>query len=124
MARCTVSEVKEIFDNCKVLDSVITTMINTASAVIDKVFADDTELGETLRKEVERWYAAHLIASGPQRQEVEETATEARVKYSGTYGDGIYSTSYGQQAVAIDFTGRMAKLGKRRVVFFAVPTKH
>jgi len=70
----------------------------------------DVEAG--LLKEIERWLAAHYIAvKEAQETSDQQTLIMLRNRY------GLSSTFYGQQALALDPTGKLAALGRRAVEF-------
>lgn len=108
MALVTATEVKEIMDNCTVLDAVVETFIVGADAVVTKVFYEDTEIGTTLLKEIERWFTAHMLASTLSRTTSDEKLGDAQVKYTGKWGENLSSTPYGQMVMQLDVTGKMA----------------
>jgi hypothetical protein len=118
--RVTATEVKEIMDGLTATDSIIETFINAASAVIDSVFSGDTTTGVTLLKELERYLAAHFIASTIFRQTSKEKLGEADVTYTGKWGENLASTSYGQTVRLLDLTGKMSQIGKSAASVFAV----
>jgi hypothetical protein len=121
MARVTATEVKDILDNCTKEDTTIDVFIIGASELITKVFAEDVEIGETLLKELERWFAAHMIASTIHRTTSDEKLGDASVKYTGQWGKNLDSTPYGQMVKQLDVTGKMeAYLGKSVASIFAV----
>jgi hypothetical protein len=122
MARVTATEVKEILDNCVVEDSVIKTMIDAGTLVIDSVFTDDTDVGTDLLKEIERWFVAHMVASTLHRMGKEEKVGDAQIAYTGSWGMGLDSTPYGQMVKQLDITGKMSKVGKRGASMFAIPS--
>jgi hypothetical protein len=111
-ARVTASEVKQIMDGCTTADAVITIMIGAATELIDEVFLNDTDVSTTLLKEIERWLTAHMIASTVYRTTSDEKIGDAQVKYTGKWGSKLESTPYGQMVLTLDFTGKMAKMGK------------
>lgn len=115
MARVTASEVKTVMDNCTLSDTIVDNYITAANAVVTDILGDDTDIGATLLEEVEKFYTAHLIARTTHRVATEEQLGDARVKYTGQYGQGLDSTPYGQIVKELDTTGKMAgSLGKAR----------
>lgn len=121
--RTTHDEVLEIMDNCTVSHSVIDKLIIAASAVVDQVFLDDDDIGDTLLAEIEKWLTAHMIASTSlYRTTSEEEVGDARAKYTGQWGKKLESTPYGQMVLTLDTTGKMARLGKMAASIFAVPS--
>lgn len=120
MARVTADEVKAIMDNCTVEDSVVDVFIGAATALIDKVFSGDTTLGDTLLKEIERYYTAHMMATTVCRTASDEKVGDASVKYTGKWDLGLDASSYGQIVKQLDCTGKMANLSKKAASIFAV----
>ena len=119
--RVTATEVKDIMDDCTATDPIVSVFITAASAVIDSVFAGDTSTPETLLKEIERWYAAHLVASTLDRTTQEEKIGDAAILYSAKMGEMLKSTPYGQAVLQLDVSGKMAKLGKKAASIYAIP---
>jgi hypothetical protein len=119
-ARVTASEVKEIMDNCTLSDTIVDVYITGANALVTAILGDDTTISSTLLMEVERWYAAHMIASTTHRSAVSEKLGDASVKYADTFREGLMSTPYGQMVLQLDTTGKMGAVGMRRATIRAV----
>lgn len=120
--RVTATEVKQIIDT-SLSDTVIEAYIAAANPVVTEVLGSDTTITDALRKEIERWLTAHLIASTQERQAKEEGAGGAYIKYQGITGKGLESTLYGQQVLALDSTGKMrGKLTGKAASITAVPS--
>jgi hypothetical protein len=116
-SRVNDTEVKEIITTS--LDT--TPFIIAANALVTEILGDDTTIGATMLKEIERWLAAHFTAISDPRAHTESLG-EASVKYAlaiynGPGGLELKSTPYGQQVLILDFTGKMSRLGKRRTTF-------
>lgn len=105
MARTTVDLVKAVISTT-LEDTNIEQYIDSASALID-VWFKGVSASEDMLSELERWIAAHLIASTKERQAREEGAGGAYIKYSGMYGIGLKSTTYGQTAISLDTTNTL-----------------
>jgi len=118
--RVTAVEVKEIMDNCTVIDSVVDNFIITASALVDKIFIGDLSITAVLLKEIEKWLTAHLLASTLSRTTSQEQIGDVSVKYTGFWKEGLSSTSYGQMVLILDTSGKMAKAGKMGASMMAV----
>jgi hypothetical protein len=119
MARVSAIEVKEIMDNCTVIDAVVDTFIDASTALIDKIYAD-TIVTDALLKEIERWLTAHMLASTLARTTSDEKLGDASVKYTGQWGKKLESTPYGQMVLVLDPTGLMANTGKMSATITAV----
>ena len=120
MARTTATEVKAIMDNCTVDDTVVDVFIISANAVVTKVFDGDTDIGSTMKEEIERWFTAHMLASTLCRTTITEKIGEVAVKYTGEFRENLSSTPYGQMVLQLDTTGKMANIGKRRASMYAI----
>lgn len=105
--RCTPDEVKIILNDTTLSNDSIQSYIVTASTLVNTALGS----GQTsVLKEIEKWLAAHLIAVTKERIATEEEAGGAKIKYAGSYGKGLQSTSYGQMVLTLDTTGRLASL--------------
>ncbi len=122
MARTTATEVKAIMDNCTVDDTVVDVLIISANALVTEVLGDDSTIGATLLEEIERWFTAHMLASTLCRTTTNEKIGEVSVKYTGEFRENLSSTPYGQMVMQLDFTGKMANIGKKRASMYAIPS--
>lgn len=120
--RTTATEVKQIIDT-DLSDTIVDAYITAANAVVTEVLGSDTTITDTLKEEIERWYAAHLIAVSRERQLVKGEAGPASATYAGAFGAGLKGSTYGQQVEAMDSTGKMAALSRKSASFSAVTTK-
>lgn len=123
--RVTVDEVKEIMtndpDNYTISNAVVEAMIRTANRAVDSIFSDDTTTSEAILTDIEKFYAAHLLAiSDLSNRVVEEQIDDARVKYSVSSGKGLDSSGYGQIVKQLDTTGKMANLSKKSASIRAI----
>ena len=117
MGRVTATEVKEILDNSTLSDSIVNAYILGANALVNSALGTgDTDL----LKEIERWMAAHMIASSRERMAQKEGAGGAFIEYTGTSGQELSSTPYGQMVLTLDTTGAMSALGLRKASIRAV----
>jgi len=120
--RVTAADVKAIMDGCTVEDDIIEGLITSANALLSKVFEDDTEMTETILTEIERQLAAHFVASGIQRSTSRERVGDGEIFYTGKWDENLKSTPYGQNALILDFTGKLSRLGKQKIRIFAIPS--
>lgn len=117
--RVTGAEVKEICDTTKTATQV-EEFITPANLVVTDVTAD-ASYSAALLKEIERWYAAHLVScDDPQIKS--ETFGGGAGAYQGQTGMGLNYTTYGQQVLVMDYKGYFAELqqGKRPAVVKAI----
>lgn len=113
--RTTIAEVKAILDSTTLTDPVITAFITSANLFVTNSLGSSTLDAATLA-DIERWVAAHFIASTLERQTVSESAGSASVKYAGDFnGMGLLLTAYGQMACALDTTGTLTTLAQKKV---------
>lgn len=121
MARVEPNEIKAIMPDSEMTDIQITGYITSVDVIVTNLFNGVT-IGADLLKEIERWLVAHAIASTAERMAKKESAGDASIEYAGTFGSGLYSTSYGQMAVSIDNTGTLdaAAEGQKQVLFEAL----
>ena len=119
MARVTATEVKQIMDNCTVDDTIVDVFIVSANGIVTEALGG-TNAGATLLKEIERWFAAHMLASTLCRMATDEKLGEASVKYTGLFRENLSSTPYGQTVMLLDYTGNMANIGKKKASIHAI----
>lgn len=112
MARTSTDKVKEI----------ITTSLTdlrpfiTAANIIVSEKLSSTDLTAATLAEIERWLAAHFVAC-KERQPTSRKMGESEDRYHYSRKEGLFQTTYGQAAIALDTTGSLAKLGKQQIVF-------
>jgi len=110
MALTNITDVKAILDNTTLSDTIITSYISAASTFVTGALGTSTVLTTAQLKEIERWVAAHMISVTRERTAKKEEAGGAKVEYTGEFGVGLQSTSYGQMAIALDVTGVLGQL--------------
>ena len=120
-ARVNEAEVKDIIPTTL---SDITPFITAANLTVTERLAETVTLSDDQLKEIERWFAAHLIAMSSKDLGARDTDAEgtldAKVTYAGKTGKGLEATRYGQVVLSLDTTGRMASIGKKGLLFKAV----
>lgn len=104
--RVTDQEVKEIFDTT--IDT--SPFIIVANKIVDNKLSD--LFNEETLKEIERWLAAHFVNARDPRA-VSETIGSTSINYSGTFGLGLDSSSYGQMVKMLDTSGTLANIGMK-----------
>ena len=126
MARITVEQLKEIYDTALEAD-VLTAFINIANIIVTNGPAASTKpsLSSSELADIERFVAAHLcclrdpVALRSKLGDAESWLFPAAVTTAWSKGYGL--TVYGQMAVSMDRTGRLAAAGQRRGSFRASP---
>lgn len=95
--------------------------MNAANLLVDYHLASSGEFSESHLAELERWLAAHLLASSMELQVSSETVGSASVSYTVPSGGlRLNSTTYGQQVLLLDVSGKLASLGKGKVAIHAI----
>lgn len=114
--RVTATEVKEIIETT-LSDAIVNAHIAGANALVNEVFGTGTS---DLLKQIELWLTAHMLTLTRERQAAKEGAGGANIEYTGTFGQGLESTTFGQMVKVLDTTGAMASLGTKQASLFAI----
>lgn len=118
----TADDVRALFPaDATFTDDLAEAMLVGAAELITNAMSG-TSASTTLLDELTRWMTAHMIASTVERMAEQEGAGGASIKYTGTFGENLSSTPYGQMVVLLDTTGTMASLGKKSAGIFAIPS--
>jgi len=112
-------EVREIIET-EVDNSDLLAFITAANLVVTERLGGSTALTDAQRKEIERWLAAHFLASTREQQAQSEGVNGISVTYQGQTGKGLDSTHYGQMVKMLDSTGTLAGAGGGSPVLAAV----
>lgn len=110
-ARVTVAQVQEIIST-KLLPETINAAINTAHHLVDAKLAS-SGLGTDLLTDIELWLSAHFVAIRDPRSK-SESIGDYSTTYQGNTDMGLNATTYGQQAIALDYTGTLASMGLKK----------
>jgi hypothetical protein len=113
--RTTIEDVEYILDNTGLEDDVLESFIEGANVFVTANLADKS-LNTTLLAEIERWIAAHMISVTRERTYSEAEAGGAKVKYTGRWGEGLKSTSYGLMAIELDTSDTLLKMTEGKKV--------
>lgn len=116
MARVVPGEVEELVSNPDDID--LDVFIRGANLVVTQVLGD-SGLPTTLLKEIERWLAAHFFCIRDPRAQSEKIGS-ASITYQGKTGMGLEHTSFGQQVLILDTTGKMASQTLPRASFSVI----
>lgn len=98
--------------------------IETASSLVDEVAAcAGSKLSDARLELIERWLSAHF-AKIMSPDVISKSIAGASVSYDGRGkgGQGLSSTSYGQQALLLDSSGCLLKITSRRPVISWIGT--
>lgn len=84
----------------------------TVSTLIVKEHLDGTVNTDAINKEINRWLAAHFAAT-MEALTTSEGAGKVQATYQrGEAGKGLESTQYGQNAIAMDASGKLKALSE------------
>lgn len=117
MARVVDAEVKEIIETDL---SDTAPFITAANLVVTDRLGSSDDLSDAQLKEIERWFAAHLVAVRDPVSISSKTGDSLETFARGKLGEELKSTPYGQMVIVLDTTGKMASLGKKAAVFKAI----
>src|SRR5690554_2459596 len=88
-------------------EDVVAGIIDDAALLVERCIS---KLDGPRQTAIIKWVAAHLIASGPDLMLKSERLGNASDTYAtATLGDGLKGTTYGQQALALDPNGCLAR---------------
>lgn len=118
MARTTIDTVKEILVT-SLGDSNITAYINQANRIVTRVLGGEG-LSSSLLTDIETWLTAHLITISKERQANDKWVGDARVRYQGSFGEGLQTTTYGQMVLDMDTSGKMQESTMKRASLKAI----
>jgi len=110
--RVSEDDVREIIEVSSTL--ILDAFITSANVFITATLG--TTLSEGLLKEIERWMSAHFVAIREKRANSVKIG-DAEETYSVKVGMGLKATQYGQQAILLDTTGVLDKLGERKKTY-------
>ncbi len=125
MSRTTVDLVKDILDDTGLSDTIIESFIDGANTFVTANLGGKS-LSTALLTEIERWIAAHMIASTRERTAKKAGAGGAEIEYTGYWSTGLNGTSYGQMAVTLDTSKTLEALAQGKLAAWskAVPTEN
>lgn len=119
-ASVTPAAVKEIIDS-DLTDARINAFINLAYyATIPLANKLDNCGGADALCEIQLWLAAHFLTIYERQTKSESVGGEWSVTYLGKDGLGLEASLYGQQALALDCSGELAKYGLKRATMQVV----
>lgn len=111
-------DVKAILDTSLTAEQV-ESYIQAASLIVDEQLVGES-LSDALLTEIEKWLAAHLVASTRDMRVQKESADGISLTYQGKTGLGLDATFYGQTTKRLDPTGKLGALdqpNRRSYVF-------
>ena len=115
MARVVQADVREVITSDK-LD--IQPFITAANLLITDLLGS-SGLATAQLKEIERWLSAHFLSMAGSDSDAGEVTSEeiGETKVEYATGQSLSSSRYGKQAILLDTTGKLARLGKGTAQF-------
>jgi len=104
-------DVERVLSGTELSPGDLEAFIDAAGRMYDRRTEGETIPTEARDDVVER-LAAHLIASGPERQISSAGESGGQVSFEGETGEGLSATTHGQLAVTLDPTGSLAGADK------------
>ena len=116
-ARVTVTEVRDIIETALTANQ-INSFINMAYAVTRPLAGNLGACGgsDTL-EQIMLLLAAHFVTLRDRMLKSESIGGEWSASFMGQDGTGLNASLYGQQALALDCSGMLAKAGMKQAVF-------
>jgi len=105
----------------ELIDSDLQVFIDTSNLIVTEELGS-SGLSDDRLKEIERFLAAHFATTADPQMQSERIGSEYQYRVQGQFGEGLKSTTYGQQVLLLDTTGLMAKFadGKKRASISAI----
>ena len=116
MARVTDAEVKVIIDTTL---TDLSSFITTANLIVNEDLEPKGTLSEDRLKQIELYLSAHFVTMR-ERQLKSEEFGDSKDVFLGEVGEGYASSTYGQQALALDSCGVLAIQGNPKARFEVV----
>jgi hypothetical protein len=107
--RTTASAIRGIVEvDAEFIDASLVPFIESASAIVDDVLADQ-DLSDLRLELIERWLAAHFYVLRDPRRKSETVGPITQTLEMGKTGLHLQATQYGQTAMLLDSTGSLAQ---------------
>lgn len=113
MARVTEADVRTIIDTSLGVGE-IDPFITTANILVEGYLASTT-LTEAVLTEIEKYLSAHCLSVKDQRVKAEKVDVLSTT-YTGSFGEGLKNTQYGQMAILLDASGTLGKMAEKGFV--------
>ena len=118
--RVTAADVKVIIKTT-LADADITKFITDANVFVNVYLSNKINDNELLA-EIEKYTAAHFIAITIERQTTTEKMGELTLQFNDINEIGLKSTTYGQMACNLDYTGTLADIDNKKGNFKFIVT--
>lgn len=117
MARVTTDDVLAIMDTS---ETNVDIQIDMANNFVDEVLSSNENMTEDRLTNIEIFIAAHFVYMKTPQRKSEKLGDAADQYHVGKLGEGLNASPYGQQALLLDTSGRLAQLGKQKATFKAI----
>lgn len=123
MQRATIDDVKNVYSaGSGASDDEIQSAIDIANAIVDAKLVGGTGTTALLLEKIEILLSAHFLVINLEKGGLKgEKIGDASESFATVSGEGLSATRYGQQAMTLDPTGKLTKLGKKRATLKAYP---
>ena len=118
--RVSAADVKVIIKTT-LADADITKFITDANVFVNVYLSNKINNNELLA-EIEKYTAAHFIAITIERQTTTEKIGELTLQFNDINEIGLKSTTYGQMACNLDYTGTLADIDNKKGNFKFIVT--
>lgn len=96
-------------------DGAVSSIIDDAALMVERCVKN---MDAERQKAIIKWVTAHMIASGPDKVRTSEKLGDASESFAtAQLGKGLEGSVYGQQALALDDTGCLNRIGRPRATF-------
>ncbi|WP_436933691.1 hypothetical protein [Halovenus marina] len=102
-------DVEQVLGSTEIAD--LSPFIEAAGRMYDNLTSGNT-VDADVRDDVVTQLTAHLVATGPERQVSSAGEGGGNVSFEGETGEGLSGSTYGQMAVTLDPTGKLATSDK------------
>lgn len=114
-ARIEASSVRELIETSKTDEVIDTNFIDTAHQLVLE-HLEGKGLSEGVLRLIELYLAAHFLALAEEQGAIMRDAYgDASTLFANVYEGGLKMTRFGQQAIAFDTTGTLAKLSTNKL---------
>jgi hypothetical protein len=107
----TADDVERLLPETELSPTALNAFIEPAGRMYDDLVSG-YDVNPDIRDDVVERLAAHLIATGPERQLSSAGEGGGNVSFEGETGEGLRASTHGQIAITLDPTGQLASRDK------------
>lgn len=104
-------DVERLLPETELSDADLSAFVEPAGRMYDDLVSG-YDVNPDIRDDVVERLAAHLIATGPERQLSSAGESGGNVSFEGETGEGLRASTHGQIAITLDPTGQLASRDK------------